>query len=234
MFMPFTAADLDKILAQQQQKKPAEELPIHPIRVEEASLRAFSFPTKRDWIFYLLGALFLLGVGIGALLVSRCQPQTLELLKGVLGGYVELRQSRPFGSIVISTFSSLFLFLLILFLLGFCSISQPAILLVPLFKGLGYGFAAGTLYGESGASAILQIAILMLPSILPGTLLLMLASRSALLFSTRLFHVSVHRESAFGPSIKRYGMRFLLFMVLSLLIALLDASICVKFRSLLL
>ena len=61
MFMPFTAADLDKILAQQQPKEPAEEAVSHPIRVE-GTTQALSFSAKRDCLFYLLGILFLVGV----------------------------------------------------------------------------------------------------------------------------------------------------------------------------
>ena len=235
MFMPFTAADLDKILAQQQPKEPAEEAVSHPIRVE-GTTQALSFSAKRDCLFYLLGILFLVGVGVGAFLVGRCQPQTLQLLQSVLGGYTEVRQTLSFGGIVFASFGALSLLLLVLFLLGFCSIAQPVILLVPLFRGLGYGFAAGTLYWQLGTtSALSRIAILLLPSMLPGALLLMAAGRSAFLFSTRLFRSSVRRENASGiPSIKRYCVRFALFAVICLFIAVLDAAICVKFRGLLL
>ena len=239
MSMPFTAADLDKILAQQQQKEPAEEAFSHPIEVGKTAPQALFLSTanarRRDWLFYLLGVLFLIGIGMGALLVGNCQPQTAELLQHLLGDYAQLRQQHSFGSIALSTFGSLFLLLLTLFLLGFCSIAQPAILLVPLFKGLGYGFAAGSLYQEYGAAAILQIAVLLLPSMLPGALLLMLAGKSAFRFSSRLFYSSVRREQTAGaPSAKRYCIRFALFAVLCLAVALLDAGICVKFRGLLL
>ena len=234
--MPFTAADLDKILAQQQQlQEPTDDSLSYPmIRVERGPRQALAFPTKRDWLFYLLGVLFLIGVGLGTLLVNRCQPQTLELLQSVLGNYIELREVRSFVGIALSSFTALFSLLLLLFLLGFCSIAQPLILLVPLFKGLGYGFAAGSLYGKFGISAVFPIAVFLLPSMLPGAFLLMLAGRSAFLFSTRLFRSSVQQEKAtVAPNARHYCLRFVLFSVLCLMVSLLDAAVCIRFRSLL-
>lgn len=211
--------------------KTAGRLP--PVFTVRGFLRSFSHYIRANAVTFLLGFLFLLGVLIGTLLVRNASEQTLQALKVVLGGFVEQRQMQSFGGIILSSFSSLFSLLIALFFCGFCSIAQPIILIMPIFKGLGYGFSIGTLYMQYGASAISYVAALMLPSMFFSALLLITASRSSLLSSVALFRTTLIRpEQAERYRAKRYCIKFGIFTVLCFFISLTDAILFYKFSSL--
>ena len=233
--MNFTAADLDKMLAQHRQASGAAPQPLQPVQMTSGRRPARALSGRRRLLTDLLGGLFLAGVLAGALLCGRCSPETMGVLRAVLGGFAQTRQVQSFAGIAASTFGSLFLLLAVLFFCGFCSIAQPIILLVPLFKGLGYGFSAGVLYMEYGLDAMRYVALLLFPAVALGAALLVAASRSSFLFSVRLFHASLSNSGLSDlQRIKRYCVKFLIFTVFCLLISLLNAAIYLKFGGLLL
>lgn len=83
------------------------------------SSRSFLFYFRSNLWMIILGILFLLGVFIGTILLSKSDLSTIESLKIILGGYVEKRRVQSFSSIALSTFLSTFLLLALLFFCGF-------------------------------------------------------------------------------------------------------------------
>ncbi len=225
--MNLNATDLDKMMRYQNKRTAGR---FTPVRNGRRFLRSFCTYSKAHLMTYLFAAVFLTGLLIGTLLVNRSSPETLEVLKAILGGYVEERAHQSFAGIVVSTFSSIFVSLLLLFFCGFCSISLPIIFAVPLFKGLGYGFSIGTLYAQYGTQALLYVSVLLFPAMFLGTLLLITACRTSTALSVTLFRSTlINSELADGVRIKRYCVKFSAFTVICLLIALFDALLYYKF-----
>ena len=225
--MGFTAEDLDKIIQQR------NNISQDPGFIRSRSLSVLRY-TRHDPMTLVLGGLFLVGVLIGTLLVGRSSADTQSALQTILGGYLERRQLQAFSTIAFSAFLSLSSSLLILFFCGFCSIAQPVILGVPLFKGLGYGFSVGMLYVEYGIKVIPLVGILILPPMLLGTMLLITAGRTSLRLSINLFRTTISEsEQGSRVRIKRYLIKFGFFLGVCLLIALLDAILFSRFGSLL-
>ncbi len=177
-----------------------------------------------------LAIAFVAGVWIGAVLVRYSSQPVLSALQTVLGGYLESRKVQPLSSLIASGFSSLFLSLLALFFCGFCSIAQPVIFAIPLFKGLGYGFSIGMLCTQYGIQALWYIIFLIFPGMFCSAFLLVIASRASFRMSVHLFRTSMHRPGVENEKdrIKRYCIRFLLFTALCLAVSLLDAVLYIQ------
>ena len=188
------------------------------------SSRSFLFYFRSNLWMIILGILFLLGVFIGTILLSKSDLSTIESLKIILGGYVEKRRVPSFSSIALSTFLSTFLLLALLFFCGFCTISRLIIVLVPLFKGLGYGFSIGMIYLEHGGEAMKYVALLILPTMFLSTALLLSACKTSLKLSIRLFRASVSSQSE-EVRTKKYCVKYFIFTLMCIIIALLDGAI---------
>lgn len=181
----------------------------------------------------VLSVCFLFGMLIGALLVRYAENDTLLMLESVLGGYLRNRQTSALPAIMWAGFSSIALSLAILFFCGFCTIAQPAIILFPVFKGLGYGFSIGLLYARYGASAIGYVALLVLPEMLFSTVLILAACRSSLKMSIALFNKTAKNTQEDGIGrIKRYFIKYAVFVFIALMIAFGEALLCYYFGNL--
>ncbi|MBE6907203.1 hypothetical protein [Marasmitruncus massiliensis] len=217
--MSWNTYNLDKIY-QQMTAKPVSQ------RRERLALRPFH---THFGLNHLLAGLFLLGMLAGTLLIRNADSTTITTMQAVLGGYIERRQTASFLGVAAATFSSLFVMLVLLFVCGFCTISQPIIIFVPIFKGLGYGFSIGMLYAQYGFSAIRYILVLLFPVLLMGTCLLILACRASLLMAVSLFRMTLLAQQQTDSSrVRRYCMKFVAFTVICLLISLIDAVLFYK------
>lgn len=181
----------------------------------------------------VLAVFFLVGMLAGVLLLQNADGQLRDGLRLLLGGYIEKRRVQPFAALAASSFGATALMLLILFFCGFCTISQPVIFLLLLFRGMGYGFSIGGLYAEKGLWAAQYIFLLLFVPMLLGALLLICAARTSFFLSIRLF------KKALTPSdqderyrMQRYCVKYFLYLVLCICIALLDAALTVRFGTL--
>lgn len=217
--MSWNTYNLDKIY-QQMTAKPASQ------RRERLALRSFH---TRFGLNHLLAGLFLLGMLAGTLLIRNADSATIATMQAVLGGYIERRQTGSFFGVAAATFSSLFVMLILLFVCGFCTISQPIIICVPIFKGLGYGFSIGMLYAQYGLSAVRYILVLLFPVLLMGTCLLIMACRASLLMAVSLFRITLlAQQQTDSARVRRYCMKFVAFTVICVLISLIDAILFYK------
>ncbi|MCL2578816.1 MAG: hypothetical protein FWE32_02175 [Oscillospiraceae bacterium] len=143
--------------------------------------------TKKNNTLIGLGALFLIGMILGAVILRGAGEETVGLLERVVGGFITRRAQSGLSENFFSAFGSSMLFILVLFVSGFCAIAQPVILSIPLIRGLGFGFSAASLYLRYGASATGMVGVLMLPGMLLSTVAILLCCRQSLRLSGRFF-----------------------------------------------
>lgn len=219
--MRMTEAEIQQIL----KRKPE----LMPARMQS---KGSAYRTAISWLQYLRGhlficvaaALFLAGMLIGTLLVGHASNDTRDLLQIILGGYFEQRQTQSFTAIALSTFSATTVALLILFFCGFCSIAQFIILLVPLFKGLGYGFSFGACYAQYGLQALPYVLLTLFPAMLLNTMLLLFACKTSFVLSMRMLHAAITpSEQSERLRMKRYCVKYGFYTAICMVIALLDA-----------
>lgn len=199
------------------------------VQIRGLPTRAFAY-IRDNLLVCLFGVLFLIGMVAGVLLLRNADGELRDILRILLGGYVEKRGSQPFAAIAASSFGAMAFLLLILFFCGFCTISQPVTILLLLFRGMGYGFTIGGLFAEKGLTAVRYVFPLLFVPMVLGALLLICAARTSFMLSIRLL------QKTMGPSdrderyrIRRYCTKYFLYLVLCILIALLDAALTIRF-----
>ena len=179
---------------------------------------------KSTKIFYFLLFLFIAGVSIGA------SSGGLDALQRLVDGYTAVQKSDLAADNFFRSLSADALLLFVVFLLGFCSISAPVIVLLPFFKGLGVGAAASALYlSASSFSEGVKLFLGFSITASVAAFVLILASRSSLKFSSGAFlHLRGRcADFDFLSEGKKFGLKFLLFAVIIVINAVLDTLLSV-------
>jgi len=180
--------------------------------------------TKQNSVILTLGALFVLGVVLGTLLVRSAGQQTIELLLRIIGDFAAKRQAQPFSESFVSGLTGPLQFVLVAFLCGFCSIAQPAEVFLPLFRGLGFGFSVSSLYAYYGVNSVGFVCLFMLPGMLLSTIALLFCCNEALRLSGSLWGL-LHKRDIQVYSLKIYCARFVAASLLCVFAALLEAVV---------
>ena len=197
-------------------------------RKDGTSVVAGSFSgLKQNLVFVFLTALFILGMIYGVLLISA-EGRTLEALRLFTGEYTDGLREKTLLQSFGDSFGSVFLFVLIPYLLGYSAIGQPAALLLPFFKGLGLGAFLGSLYQEYGFQGLGYSALIIVPYTLPALLGLFVACRESIRLSNLFFSGFSSKEpgSVTRSVIKLYNIKFLVLCVIVLISAVIH-TVCV-------
>lgn len=168
----------------------------------------------------LLGGVFLGGALLGRSLWHVAGEDTARALLLLLsGGHSGTFSFFPTLGVV---FLSNLGLLVVLFLLGFCAISQPVILLLPLIKGLGFGLvSAGNADTYSPYSAFFWLCFL--PGAFLQASLVILAAKESLSLSGSVFVAVFGGRSQPGRvPVSGYLYKYLLLLLLAALFSLID------------
>lgn len=180
--------------------------------------------TKRNYPLLALGALFVAGVLLGTLLIRSAGNDTLDLLLRMVNGFVEKRRDQSLLQNFLSALSSSMVFLAVLFVCGFCAISQPLVVALPLFRGLGVGFSVASLYVSHGTGVVGYVALLILPGTVLTTLAILICCRESLRLAGSFFSVmgGEHKAKEFY-ALRIYLARYFACGVLCVFSAFLEA-----------
>ena len=195
--------------------------------------RYFAYYTQKNNTLILLGALFVAGMILGAMLLRGAGAETISLLERVVGGFIARRQQSGLSENFISAFASSMLFVAVLFVSGFCAIAQPLIVSAPLIRGLGFGFSAASLYARYGADAIGIVGVLILPGMLISTVAILICCKQALRLSGAFFFtMRPHAAKAGEPlPLRVYCLGYALAVGLCALGAFVEAALYVVFAN---
>lgn len=164
--------------------------------------------TKKNYRVLLLGGIFVLGVVLGTLLVRSAGQETVELLLRLIGDFAQRRRDQGFTANLSAGCLGGLCFVAGLFVCGFCAVAQPAEILAPLVRGLGFGFSAASLYARFGPGAAGFIGVFLLPSMIITTIAMLFCCNEALRMSGSLWSLLQGREAE--PYVRRvYAARFI-------------------------
>jgi len=183
---------------------------------------------RRNQTVLTLAGLFIVGTVLGTILVSISQPDTISMLLHIVDAFVEIRRAMGISEIFFASLPLVLLPLLAIFICGFWAISQPIIISIPLIRGLGFGFSAASLYAGYGASAIIYVAVFILPSMILSTIILLFCAGEALRLSNGIF-IMMRSGGSDGLPIRIYCARFLVFAGLCIISAIIEATIFYAF-----
>ena len=173
--------------------------------------------------FFLFLCLFLLGVLLGSLFFSKISAETQGLLSSILSNDLSIRSTHSYMAIFWASFSSGLLYLGLIFLLGFCSISLPFLFLVPIVKGIGSGVVYASIYASQGLMGLPTI-LLLLPNILLTALIIISACRESSFFSVTSFRrLFLEEGKTLGHYVQHYLFQFACYFVFLIFSSGLDA-----------
>lgn len=149
---------------------------------------SFNLPgLKKISFLKVLFILFFIGMIYGALLVGLSDSGIQNKLAFLTQEFVNKRTEQSIVFTFFSSFGSSMMLLIILFLLGFWAIGQPAALFVPIFRGLGLGMSMAQMYVAYNFKGVLFCLILILPQVIISTIGLLLGTRESVRFSNVFF-----------------------------------------------
>ncbi len=189
---------------------------------------------KENYIVLILAVIFLGGVLAGSAIVAWLDSATVKNMLTVVNGFLGSRKDQEFTTNFISSITNNLILLILLFFCGFCAISSPIIMLVPFFKGLGFGLSAGTMFAYYGIKAAAYIGILILPNTVFSFLIILMGCREALKLSRTFLSVIRPLQRGTQPySPGRYCAKYMLFLLLLCVGSALEAYLYTLFASLL-
>ncbi len=155
---------------------------------------------KKNGLFFLFCLIMFAGILYGTLSGKAAGTELLNRLDFVFQTNFELRCSQGIWSAFIASFASSMLFFGVIFLLGLSLWGGFFAVLIPLFKGYGYGLSVGYLYGTYGLKGIFYNLLV----ILPGTFLasVVTAAASLIAFKNSLHFVLGTFRSQMMPDLK--------------------------------
>lgn len=194
--------------------------------------RYIAHHTKKNYPLLILGALFITGVLLGTLLLRSAGGDTLELLLQMAGVFVDKRRDQSMLQNFLSGLGSSMVFIIILFVSGFCAISHPLVITLPLFRGLGVGFSTASLYASHGAQAIGYVALLMMPGTVLSTIAILICCRESLRLAGSFFTAMGRADSSKEfYSLRIYFARFFICTILCIISAFLEAILYFGFAN---
>lgn len=156
--------------------------------------RALDF--RRSLPLLFLGGIFLAGALCGSALYDTLSEESAGTLMLLLSG-MPAGEAFHFWGCLGAVFLSNFLMLALLFLCGFCAVSQPVIALLPFVKGLGFGLvAAGSAVLLSSYSAFFWLRFF--PGAFFSTVLLLLCARRSMELSLFVYRAVFGRRGGSG------------------------------------
>jgi len=194
--------------------------------MQENKRTSDSFFDKNSFFILLLG-IMLGGVLIGSLAFCNMNENAIKKMSFIAQGFVETRTGQGFLSILLKSFISSSIPVLIIFLLGFSAVTQPFEFLIPFLKGLGLGASLAQIYQTSGIKGSLIILFLIIPYVIINTFGLIVATREAIRFSNIIAAkaFSSSNSDSLKNITKLYCEKFVIIEVIMVFAAFVD-SIC--------
>lgn len=182
---------------------------------------AAAFIAENRRLFPFVG-LFLIGVLCGVL-VYLAVARPAEEWAGLLRVPTGIRSWQSGLAALWGSVLSIVMLLGALFLLGLWPCGAPFILLVPLFHGLGLGLTEAYYY-SLGGRGIAAVALVVMPHGLLCAVVLVTAAVESLRLSTALSRQLLPSASCGGlwTAFRLYCLRFLLFLLMTMFVGLLD------------
>lgn len=191
------------------------------------SVGVTEFLQKNSFLIILLSVL-IAGIFLGVFIFDD-----FEIIKSYseeyIADYISSRSGHSFWSILLSSTLECWAILFLSFLLGasmFGVVTVPALLII---KGFFQGGITSFLYSEYALKGIAFNAIVFIPSTIIFIIVLLIASRESIRFSLKLSSLTLNKTLPFSMAqdFKDYSIKYLIFAVLTLISALVDALVSV-------
>lgn len=185
---------------------------------------------KKNSILVILVFLFIVGLTVG--IFTSAQLDSLnEFSVSYLEDFISTRNGTAFFSIVINSFMSSGLMILIVFACGTSLLGSVLIPIAVFFRGTLYGGVLSVLYSQYSLKGIAFNAVIIIPSAMVFVIALILASRESFRFSLIIAKLFIPSTLPINLSydFKNYCGRYIFICLTAFLSAIIDAVISRSF-----
>jgi stage II sporulation protein M len=182
---------------------------------------------RRTRVITLLFAVISVGVLFGTLFFRGAADKSIFSSDFLCQGFVKLYHEQTVMDVFLRSVSWTSLYLVLLFLMGFCCISQPLELLMLFIRGCALGVSVSYTYNMYGIKGAGISVLMILPHALITSVVLVFGAREAMRCSNLYFMHVIGRDSeeAEPVQLKLYFLRFAVLMAAIPLSAALDSVI---------
>ena len=180
------------------------------------------YDIRKNLPFFIFSGLILAGIIAGALYGRQADAQTLERLDIIFLSNFSIRCTQGMLNSFIASFSSGFIFLSVMYLLGLSLWGCAVIPFVPFIKGFGYGLSIGYLYSVYGWMGILYNFLIILPGAFICSAVIAAAAQEVFLSSMKF--VAIFRPSAVTDDPRIHLKKYTLAMIWLLFLAAISAA----------
>ena len=187
---------------------------------------------SRDFKLTILSlALFLLGLILGSFAISLNTDNSCYGLIDYIKSIYIFRCNSTYFLIVLSSFLSSFVYLLLLYLCGASVFGLFFCFFIPLFRGFSIGLIAGCLYRFYALSGIGFFALILLFGLFLSTVVIIISCCDAFKFSLNFFSLlsPITKETLIFSKIKAFTIKFAIYCGILLISSLIDGLMSVCF-----
>lgn len=198
--------------------------------IRATAFKNWTIRLRGQGIFIILVFSLTVGLLYGVLLIQNNGQFGEQLLSFTVGQTVVSSATSVFSAFF-RALLSLFCFLLVPYVCGFCAIGQIGACACLLFKGLGVGAYLAGFYVQYRWQGIGYCAVAVIPPTVLAILTLLLGCRESIRLSNRIFAVAIcGAEGKIGLSaIRLYHVKYLIICLFALFSSLISALFSVWF-----
>ncbi len=182
---------------------------------------------RRNKIMSVLLVSFLVAMLYGSVLISQADESLKNKLVFLTQEYLSIRGEQSVLSTFLTSISTLSIYLVSGFLLGFFAFGQPCCIFIILFRGFGLGLSMGQIYLDYQAQGVVYCLVLIVPAAVLFTLILTAALKDSIQLSNLFLAVLFPRFGNLAAQeslLKVYTIRYLVYFLLTFLIAALESG----------
>lgn len=201
------------------------------IRLKNKGKKYSEEDVKRTRVVTVLFFVMMSGVLLGTLLFRGGSDTSVYTSDVLSHGFIKLSCTQTLTEVFIRSVSWTSFLLILLFVLGFCSISQPLELMVLLWRGTALGLSVSYMYSIYEIKGAVISALMILPHAVITSVVLVFAARESLRFSDLyILHIAGRDdESSSAPQLKLYIIRFAVLLTAALVSSFLDCALTYLF-----
>jgi len=195
-----------------------------------------AFISSKDKIVLAFCCLLLtIGIFLGTFVTINISGNYLKYITVITDNYFTQQVTQNFLLNFLSGFISNFIYIFLLFLCGFCAISQPFILMLVMFKGLSIGITISSIYVLYGKSALTFVFVLIIPNIIINSMLFIYCCIQSIKLSS-YFYVSAVKNNVTKKQylIKEFCLKYIAYTIIVSLFSVINALMINLFNNLIL
>lgn len=180
---------------------------------------------RRTRVIALLFAVISAGVLFGTMIFRESSDRDFWKSDALCQGLIKLSSSQSVTDVFIRSVSWTVMPLAVLFLTGFCCVSQPAEMLLLFLRGNAIGISVSYMYSLPGLKGAAAAVLMILPHAAVTSVILVFAAREALRCSNIYLFYFAGKETDNPPQLNLYLLRFAVLAAASVLSSAADSLI---------